>query len=125
MKTGQGIIYRIIGGAGGLLLAVANLWPLWAPVQLLAFGMIFYLGLKDKAGYKGMLAAGFYMGLGYSLPQMIALRMHIVVTVILLVYLVIVMMALAWGGAYLIRGRLNIILTRLRLLVNGVWVFLE
>ena len=87
MKAEQEIRYRIVGGVSGLVLALANFRPVFAPVQFLAFGMILYLGLKSKAGCKHMLVAGLYMGLGFCLPQITSLKMHVVVTVILLVYL--------------------------------------
>ena len=95
---------RVFGAAGGLLLAAGNLYPTLAFLQATAFVPIFYLSLSGKAHLKGMLLAGLYMGLGYILPQLVALRLPLLITVILLLYLTAVIIVLACGSAWLLRG---------------------
>lgn len=86
------------------MLAIPNLYPVLAPLQALALIPVLYLGLSQNVRHRDMLLAGFYMGLAYTLPQMIALRLPIPITLILITHLTIVMMVFAWSSAQLLRG---------------------
>ena len=79
---------RIAGAASGLLLAIPNFYPILAPIQIFALLPILYLGARRENKYSNIITAGIYMGLFYTLPQMIVLRMPIPITLILLVHLV-------------------------------------
>jgi len=103
MFTKRALVYRIIGAASGLLMAIPNLYPAWAPLQAFALIPIFYLGASRTAHRRDVLSAGLYMGFGYILPQLVMLRFPIPVTLVLLVHFTILMMALAAGSAYLLR----------------------
>lgn len=97
------VSYRMAGAVSGLLLAIPNIYPVFAPIQMFALIPIFYLGAKRENKYSQVLNAGIYMGLFYTLPQMVSLRMPIPVTLILIAHLVIIMIGLAVGCAWLLR----------------------
>ena len=95
------LVCRVAGVISGLMLAAANIYPMAAPLQLVAFIGVLYLaasGVRSGA----MLAAGIYMGLAYSLPQMFLLRLPVPMTLILLAEMTIVMAVFAWGCGKLI-----------------------
>lgn len=94
---------RIAGAASGLLLAVPNLFPVLVPIHLIALIPVLYLGASQKNKLSTMFTAGIYMGLFYTIPQMIMLRMPIPVTLILLVQYISMMAILAFVSAWLIR----------------------
>jgi apolipoprotein N-acyltransferase len=71
---------------------------------LFAFVPVMVLCLREKYSRSDILLAGLYMGLGFTLPQMYVLRMPIIITAILLVYLVVLVMLMAWGVSVLIKG---------------------
>jgi apolipoprotein N-acyltransferase len=101
MKTKIELICRIIGLACGLILAVPNLYPAIAPLQLVAFMPIIYFaarGIKNSA----MLAAGMYMGLSYTLIQAFVLRLPVPMTLILLAEMTTVLAVFAWGCSKLV-----------------------
>ncbi|MDD5010853.1 MAG: hypothetical protein PHQ00_01890 [Phycisphaerae bacterium] len=95
---------RIAGATSGLLLAIPNLYPIFAPIQIFALLTIFYLGAKRENKYSNILTAGIYMGLFYTLPQMVALRLPVQITAILLIHLIVIMTVLTFCSAWLIRG---------------------
>ena len=103
MFTRQALVYRIIGAASGLLMAAGNLQGVLAPLQAVALIPVFCLGASRKARHRDVLSAGLYMGFGYILSQLVMLRFPIPVTLVLLVHFTILMIALAWGSAYLLR----------------------
>lgn len=94
---------RIAGVISGLLLAIPNIYSPLAPAQLLALLPILYLGIKRENKFSDIFTAGIYMGLFYTVPQMILLRLSIPITIILLLYLVAIMTGLAMGSTWLIR----------------------
>ena len=95
---------RFVGVVSGLLVAIPNLYSVLAPLQTVALVPVLYLAISRKVGHRGMLLAGFYMGLAYTLPQMIALRLPLPMTLILTIHLTIVMVVFAWGSAKLLKG---------------------
>lgn len=97
--------YRMAGGASGLMLAAPNIWGVLAPLQAMALLPVLYVA-ADRGVKRGVvLAAGMYMGLAYTLPQVVYLRMPGVITVILLLYLTAIMMVLNCGWHYLLGRR--------------------
>jgi len=62
-----------------------------------------YVCAKREYGFSKVFNAAIYMGLFYTIPQMIVLRLPIPMTVILLTHLVIIMAGLVLGSAFLIR----------------------
>jgi apolipoprotein N-acyltransferase len=102
-KIINGSIDRAAGMLSGLLLAGANLFPYFAPIQLFALIPVFYIAAKREYGFSKVANAAIYMGLCYTVPQMIALRMPVPIAIILLVHLGIIMAALVLGSAFLIR----------------------
>jgi len=103
MFSRQAVVYRIIGAASGLLMAAGNLQGVLAPLQAVALIPVFCLGASQKARRRDVLSAGLYMGFGYILPQLVMLRFPIPVKLVLLIHFTILMIALAWGSAYLLR----------------------
>jgi hypothetical protein len=76
--------YRLAGLAGGLFLAAGNLY---GPLCILQFPALLPLMILNLRRYnlKDAALGGLYMGLAFTIPQMILLRMPLVVTVGLLV----------------------------------------
>jgi apolipoprotein N-acyltransferase len=87
----------------GLLMAAGNMQGALAPLQAVALIPVFYLGASGKARHRDVLTTGFYMGLGYILPQLALFQFPIPVTLVLLIHFMILMIVLAWGSAYLLR----------------------
>jgi len=103
MFTRRALVYRIIGAASGLLMAAGNMQGVLAPLQAVALIPVFCLGASEKSRHRDVLSAGLYMGFGYILPQLVMLRFPIPVTLVLLIHFTILMIALAYGSAYLLR----------------------
>jgi len=103
MFSRQAVVYRMIGAVSGLLMAAGNMQGALAPLQAVALIPVFYLGASQKTHHRDVLTAGLYMGFGYILPQLVMLRFPIPVTLVLLIHFTILMIALAWGSAYLLR----------------------
>jgi len=103
IKTKDNWIGRGVGMVSGLLLTIPNLYPIWAPLQAIALLPILYLATRKKTNLSIMITAGVYMGLLYTMPQMIALKLPIPITVILLVELTIFITIFSCGSMYLLR----------------------
>lgn len=89
--------YRLAGITGGLLLAAGQFWGPLCVLQLFAFVPALMLCVRDKKAGSAALA-GLYMGIAYTLPQMVYLRMPVPVTAILLVEFTVVLILLCvWG----------------------------
>jgi len=84
-------------------MAAGNLRGVLAPLQAVALIPVFCLGASRNVRHRDVLLAGVYMGFGYILPQLVMLHFPIPVTLVLLVHFTILMTALAWGSAYLLR----------------------
>jgi len=91
--------YRFAGFLGGLMLAAGQFFGPACLLQMFALLPLMLLVLRDRRLSPAGLA-GLYMGLAFTFPQMIYLRMPIPVTVILLVYFTILLVALCTGMAY-------------------------
>lgn len=104
MYSSRAFYCRLLGGLGGVLLMAGNVYGPMAVLGLFAFMPIFSLALSRNGRFADIGLAGLYMGLAYTLPQMFVLRLPILITLILLVYLVVLVMAMAWGAGCLIRG---------------------
>lgn len=91
--------YRLAGTAGGLLLAAGQFWGPACILQLIALLPLMLLTLKDKRA-RWTALAGLYMGIAYTIPQMIYLRMPVPVTVILLLWMTILLIGLCMSFAY-------------------------
>ena len=102
-RAKQEWISRLTGAISGLLLATPNVYPVLAPLQIIALLPIFYLCTRDKTDHSTTIIAGVYMGLFYTLPQMIALRLPIPITLILVIYLTILITIFACVSARLLR----------------------
>lgn len=119
MKTNL-IHYRLAGAAGGLMLAAGQFWGPACVLQLAALVPLMVLVLKDRRIAPAMLAA-FYMGIAYTLPQMVYLCMPVPVTVILLVWMTLLLTLLCLAIAYFLpRG---VIIGSLA--VGAVWYILD
>ena len=94
---------RLVGGTSGILMATANIYPVAAPLQAIALAGVLYWAVTARAGHRAMLVVGLYMGLAYTLPQMIALRLPPLMAGVLIVNLTIVMVVFAWGSAQLMK----------------------
>ncbi len=78
--------YRLAGISGGLMLAAGQFVGPLCLLQAVALLPLMLLVLRERRKLP-VLLAGFYMGIAYTLPQMIYLCMPVVVTVILLLWL--------------------------------------
>ncbi|MDH4202584.1 MAG: carbon-nitrogen hydrolase family protein [Phycisphaerae bacterium] len=91
--------YRLAGVVGGLLLAAGQFVGYLCVLQLIALVPVMLLALRDKRPRWAALA-GLYMGIMYTIPQMVYLRMPIPITVILLVWMTILLITLCISIAY-------------------------
>ncbi|HRU14749.1 MAG TPA: nitrilase-related carbon-nitrogen hydrolase [Anaerohalosphaeraceae bacterium] len=112
--------YRLAGAAGGLML-MAGHW--YGPLCVLQFPALLPVMVLSIRTYKPKEAAlcGFYMGLAFALPQMILLRMPIVVTVVFLIWFPLVLLLLCLGCAFLVQ-RAAIVGS---LAVGALWTILD
>ena len=90
--------YRLAGVVGGLFLAAGQFWGPACLLQIIALLPLMVLCLKDKRPRWAALA-GLYMGIAYTIPQMVYLRMPVPVTAILLVWMTILLIALCMAIA--------------------------
>ncbi len=90
-------IWRFGGIMSGLIFGLPHLYPILSPFQLVALIPIIYLCLCEDCRRHNLLAAGFYMGLAYTLPQIVSLRLPLLITAILLLRMTILMMILVIG----------------------------
>jgi apolipoprotein N-acyltransferase len=95
---------RAVGAAAGLILAVCSLYPAVVPLQIVAFAMLFYLPAKGRLPLSSLLLTGLYLGLGYTVPQVLALRLPAIMTLILILDLVAMSMVLCWLTGRLLSG---------------------
>ena len=101
METSQWT-YRAAGVVGGLMLAAGQFWGPACVLQAGALVPVLWLAAKDRRiGDAAM--AGLYMGIFYTLPQMVYLRMPVPVTAILLVWMCVLLTGLCAGAALLLR----------------------
>ena len=91
--------YRLAGVVGGLLLAAGQFWGPACLLQIVALLPLMVLALRDRRPRWAALA-GLYMGIAYTIPQMIYLRMPVPVTVILLVWMTILLIGLCMSIAF-------------------------
>lgn len=104
-KAKEGLLCRFAGGLSGLLLVVGHLYPAAAVLQVVALVPILYVLAKRKVGRRAVVVlAGMYMGFCYILPQLIALRLPVVMSLILLVHFTVLMVIFACGSMRLLRG---------------------
>ena len=94
--------YRAAGVVGGLMLAAGQFWGPACVLQAAALAPVLWLAVRDKrVGDAAM--AGLYMGIFYTLPQMVYLRMPVPVTAVLLVWFCILLTGLCAASAALLR----------------------
>ena len=91
--------YRLAGVIGGLLLAAGQFWGPACLLQLIALIPLMMLALRDRRIGPAALC-GFYMGIAYTIPQMVYLRMPVPVTVALLVWMTLLLVLLCIAIAY-------------------------
>ncbi len=103
-RAKEGLLCRFAGGLSGLLLVVGHLYPAAAVLQVVALVPILYVLAKRKVGRRAVILAGIYMGFCYILPQLIALRLPVVMSLILLVHFTVLMVIFACGSAWLLGG---------------------
>jgi apolipoprotein N-acyltransferase len=90
--------YRLAGVVGGLLLAAGQFWGPACLLRIVALLPLMMLCLKDRRPRWAALG-GLYMGIAYTIPQMIYLRMPVPVTAILLVWMTILLIVLCMSIA--------------------------
>lgn len=112
--------YRLAGAAGGLLLMAGNFYGPLCILQALALLPLMILILKYPRP-KAAAAAGLYMGLAFTVPQMIALRMPISVTILLLIWFTLLLVALCLGCAVFLHR--SVIIGSLA--AGAVWALLD
>jgi apolipoprotein N-acyltransferase len=86
---------RAVGAVAGLLLALCNLYPPVVSLQVVALALILYVPAKRRVSSGSLVLMGLYMGLGYTIPQVVYLRLPAIMTGILVVELVAMSMLLA------------------------------
>ncbi len=104
MSLRDGLICRGSGAISGVLLLLPCYFAKLAPLQLIAFCIVAWYGLKVKGKPAKTLLFGLYMSLIYMLPQLITLRMHAIISVILLVYFMAVILVICFSVGKCISG---------------------
>ena len=102
-KIKEASFLRLAGIVSGLLLMLPTIYPSFVFLQLVAFIPIFYVGAKKSSKLTSLAIAGLYMGLTYTLPQMVILKLPMIVTLILLVYLTLVMIVMSCICGFLLK----------------------
>jgi apolipoprotein N-acyltransferase len=95
---------RIAGLVSGALMAITNLYPQLAPLQLIALIPVLYLAAKQSYGQLTMIAVGFYAGVGYTMLQVFVLRLPLPLTLILVLQMTATFVLFVWGSGFLMRG---------------------
>ncbi len=85
-------------------LVVGHLYPAAAVLQVFALVPILYVLGKRDVGRRAVVLAGMYMGFCYILPQLIALRLPVVMSLILLVHFTVLFIIFACGSSWLLGG---------------------
>ena len=85
--------YRLAGFIAGCFMVAGHFYSPLALLQLFAFLPIMYGTLKYDAPRTQTVVAGLYMAIFCVLPQIAYLRMPVVVTLILLVYMMVIIIA--------------------------------
>ena len=88
------ICCRVCGILSGLLLGLPNLFGELAPVQCFALLPVLICVIKWKLSRGVLMAAGMYMALAYTIPQIVVLLLPPPIVVILILDFVVVMMLL-------------------------------
>ena len=78
--------YRLAGVFGGLLLGVGQFLGYLCVFQLIALMPLMVFAVRDKRP-RWAAMAGLYMGIAYTIPQMVYLRMPVPVTALLLAWI--------------------------------------
>ena len=94
---------RTMGVLSGLMLAAGALLPAVAPLQAVALLPILYVLASPKVPWHEALGASFYMGVFYTLPQVVPLAMPPMITAVLLIDLTLVITLFAAGSMLLLR----------------------
>ncbi len=94
---------RLAGILGGFLLMAGNFYSPLAILQLVAFLPLMIVILRNNGTKANAAVVGLYMSLAYIMPQMYYLRMPVVITVILMVYMVAVVTVLCLITGMLIK----------------------
>jgi apolipoprotein N-acyltransferase len=90
----QEICCRVCGILSGLLLGLPNLFGELAPVQCFALLPVLICAAKWKLSRGVLMAAGMYMALAYTIPQIVVLLLPVPIVIILILDFVVVMMLL-------------------------------
>jgi apolipoprotein N-acyltransferase len=103
MKKPAGI-HAFFGFAAGLLLMTPHFFPALAPLQAAALLPVLYVAASPAFRRRRVAAAGLFMGLAYTLPQVTALRLPVAISLLLVAYLGAILVLFAWLSSYLLRG---------------------
>jgi len=94
---------RLAAAWAGLMLCAANLFPLAAPLQIVAFLPLFLLASSLRIRLLDKIVAGFYMALFFILPQLIVLRFPVLVALFLMLDYIFVFILLAIAATVLLK----------------------
>jgi len=84
------------------MLAICNLLPQLVVLQIVAFFLLFHLPARYYVKASSLVIMGLYFGLGYTIPQLIYLRLPAIMTALLVVDLVAMSIALTWSAGRVI-----------------------
>ena len=97
-------LFRLLGGTSGLLLMLPHIYPVLAPLQLVALLPILYVLASDKTSTTMALEVGLYMALVYILPQILLTRLPLLFNVILIFSFSFVLILFTICSRLLMRG---------------------
>jgi len=101
--TRRSLLIRLVAIGSGLLLMAGQLYGPLAPLGIAAFMGVAFIVLRLNANKLDLAVAGLYMGLAYILVQMYVLRLPVVMTAILMIYMVAMTTAMVMGIGILSR----------------------
>jgi len=102
MYTKNEVICRVCGIVSGLLLGLPNILGVFAPVQCFALLPILICVSRWEFKRSVLLASGMYMALGFTIPQMILLKLPVPISAILILVYIIVMMPMVLAAGRLL-----------------------
>jgi apolipoprotein N-acyltransferase len=91
----------LAGFLSGTLLMVAGMFPVLAPVHMIAFVPVL-LGLRSVRQWRDCIHTGFLMGLGFIAPQLLWLMLPPIISLILVAYFIVAMLILTVAAWYLV-----------------------
>jgi apolipoprotein N-acyltransferase len=97
-------VYRCAGLVSGILLMIPHIIPELAPLQLFAFLPVIVALAMRKASWYILGAAGMYLALGFTFPQVFFLKLWPEIAIPLTLYFCLLCVIITMTGTFILRG---------------------